>query len=173
MKQVKQLPRDENGKIKTEFEANGQKYLIESSINIKRYNEFEKIQLQLGFGLSFSDMFANLKEAYTLANGQKFADLSVLLYNMMDGIKQMSTDRNNSALSMCTLFINKPDEDRTNWTKEEAQKKLTDWSAEGIDVKDFFLLAVTSIENFANIYKELTADIFKQKITKVKGEDTH
>ena len=167
-KKIKALPRDENGKIKTEFEANGQKYFIESAINIKRFNEFEKIQLQLGFGLSFADLFGNIKDCYQLANAQKFADLSVLLYNMMDGIKRMSADRDNSALSLCTLFINREKEDRTTWTKEEAQIKLNDWSAEGYDVKDFFLLAVSSIENFSKIYNELTGDLFNKKLEKIK-----
>lgn len=159
-KRVKGLPRKE-GKILPEFEANGKKYLIETALNIKRFSEFEKIQLEVGFGLSFSDIFDNLKEGYTLANKQQFADLAVMLYNMMHGIKKASTERYNSALTMCTLFINTEEEDRTNWSKELAQKKLSDWSEEGYDVNDFFLLAVTSIDNFAKNYGELTADIFK------------
>lgn len=162
-KSIKGLPRDDAGKILPQFTANGKKYFIESSLNIKRFSEFEKIQLEVGFGISFSDVFDRLKQGYDLANKQKFADLSVMLYNMMHGIKKASTERYNSALTMCTLFINTEEEDRTTWSIDLAEKKLKDWSDEGFDVRDFFLLAVSSIDNFAQNYKELTADIFTNK----------
>lgn len=162
---IKKLPRTD-GKINPSFEANGKTYYIESSINIKRYTEFEKMQLEVGFGASFAEVFGALKNAYNLANEQKFADLAVLLYNTMNGIKKSSSERYNSALTMCTLFVNTEGENRTVWTKEEAQIKLNDWSKEGYDVNDFFLLAVNSIHNFAEAYKGLTAGIFKKNPSK-------
>lgn len=139
--------------IKTkQFNANGVDYFIEmGGISMARFIEYEKLQIELGYGVTFIQLYDAIKESYELTNKQKFADLAVKLYNILQGIKTFE-ERRVPAFELCTLFINTKDENRSVITKEMIDKKIADWEAEGLDSVPFFQLAVSSLQNFSTAY---------------------
>jgi hypothetical protein len=137
-----------------EFEANGKKYFIESSLSFERYLQYQKLQIELAFEPGFYGVFEAMKKGYELCNNQKFADLAVLLHNTMAGIATVD-QRRIPALDLCALFINKEDEDRAIINDDMIKQKINDWQAEGLDILPFFQLAMDSIKDFRKIYSAL------------------
>jgi hypothetical protein len=137
-----------------EFEANGKKYFIESSLSFERYIMYQKLQLQLAFEPGFYGVYETLKKGFELCNQQKFADLAVLLHNTMSGIKTVD-ERSVPALSLCALFCNTADEDRKVINDDMIKRKMDDWQAEGLDILPFFQLAMDSIKEFRTIYSAI------------------
>lgn len=143
--------------IKTKsFTANGVEYFIEmGGISMARFIEYEKLQVELGYGLTFIQLYDAIKESYELTNNQKFADLAVKLYNILQGIKTFE-QRRTPAFELCALFINEKNENRATITPDMITKKISDWEAEGLDAVPFFQLAVSSLQNFSTAYNEAT-----------------
>lgn len=134
------------------FTANGVEYFIEmGGISMARFIEYEKLQVELGYGVTFIQLYEAIKESYELTNKQRFADLAVKLYNILQGIKTFE-ERRTPAFELCALFINTKDEDRGTITKDRIENKLKDWEAEGLDSIPFFQLAVSSLQNFSTAY---------------------
>lgn len=138
-----------------EFEANGTKYFIASSLSIERMALREQFDLEFGIGASFKETFDTLREAYNLLNERKFADAAVCLNDRMKGIVNVEK-KEVPAVRFCTLFINAEGEDITTYSDEIAAKKIEDWKREGIDSKFFFQLAALSTNGFINAFKEIT-----------------
>lgn len=139
--------------IKTKsFTANGVEYFIEmGGISMARFIEYEKLQVELGYGVTFIQLYEAIKESYELTNKQRFADLAVKLYNILQGIKTFE-QRRVPAFELCALFINAKDEKREIITADMIAKKLADWEVEGLDAVPFFQLAVSSLQNFSTAY---------------------
>jgi len=137
------------------FMANGKKYVISNSISVERYKEYEKLEPKLTYGVGFEELFRNVKKAYELVNQQKFADSAVVLHNIMSGIKEVEdSKRIHPALTMCSLVINVEGEESAIYSAEMVNNKVEDWTAEGLDMIDFFLLALKSIKGFRQTYLE-------------------
>ena len=139
--------------IKTKsFTANGKEYFIEmGGISMERFIEYEKLQVELGYGVTFIQLYELIKESYELCNKQKFADLAVKLYNVLQSVKTFE-ERRTPAFELCALFINEKNENRAIITKDMISVKLADWEAEGLDAVPFFQLAVSSLQNFSTAY---------------------
>jgi hypothetical protein len=134
------------------FTANGKEYFIErSGISMARFIEYEKLQVELGYGVTFIQLYEAIKECYELTNKQRFADLAVKQYNILQGIKSFEA-RRVPAFELCALFINTKDEDRATITADRVAEKIADWEAEGIDAIPFFQLAVSSLQDFSTAY---------------------
>ena len=129
----------------------GKKYTITSSLNVTRWQEFEKLQNHVGWGLDFSGMMERLKETYELINKLKFADAAVHIHNTMNGIAKSLEKRYHPALLMCTLFIVTDDEDLSKWTESEAMAKIEDWKQ--YEVGDFFSLAANLVTGYLPAYE--------------------
>lgn len=140
------------------FTANGTTYHIESSISQSRWVEYQKLQVEIGYSITFEDLFNKLREAYDAANAQRLADVCVILYNIMHGVKKVAEADTDNIIRMCALFINYEGEDRRFITEADIEKKAKDWQQEGIDMSSFFQLAVHSIRGFAEIYSASTKD---------------
>jgi hypothetical protein len=137
------------------FMANGKKYVISNSISVERYKEYEKLEPKLTYGVGFEELFRNVKKAYELVNQQKFADSAVVLHNIMSGIKEVEdSKRIHPALTMCALVINLEGEESSIYSSEMVNNKVEDWTAEGLDMIDFFILALKSIKGFRQTYLE-------------------
>ena len=147
------------------FTANGQKYVIRHSLTISRYEEFEKLQIRVGYGVDFAVLFGNMRKVYDLMNGGKIADAAVTLYNTMENVAQHMDGRENEVLLLCTLFICRPDEDTAIYDEALAKEKIEDWKLEGIDIKFFFRLAFSLVNGLSEIY-----DGVLQNISIVKAE---
>jgi len=135
------------------FMANNKRYVVSNSISVERWKEYEKLEPKLTFGVGFDEMFKNVKKAYEYVNQQKFADSAVILHNIMAGIKDIEdAKRIHPALAMCALVINVEGEASAKYTTEMVQEKIEDWTAEGLDMVDFFTLALKSIRGFRETY---------------------
>lgn len=150
------------------FVANGNTYDIEESFSYARWMMYEKLQIELSYGITFQAMFQQLKEIWEELQEMHFGKCCVLVFNLMSGVKNKLDDRIHPALRMCALFINKPDEDRRTITEEQIKAKLDDWEKEGIAVNSFFVLAIGFIPNFISAYKEVTQDTFLSTSPKVE-----
>ena len=139
--------------IKTKsFTANGNEYFIEmGGISMERFIEYEKLQVELGYGVTFIQLYDAIKEGYEMCNKQRFADLAVKLYNILQGVKTFE-ERRTPAFELCALFINTKDENRAIINKDMIAAKLNDWEKEGMDAVPFFQLAVSSLQSFSTAY---------------------
>lgn len=139
---------------KQSFVANGTTYYIESGLSIERFCEYQILEKEAGFGLSFKKIFENLKDLHGLMNNMKFVEAAVKLDNMMTGVAKLE-EREPTLLKICALFINAKDEDRTTINNDTIVKKIEDWKKE-YDVRDFFTLALNMVDGFLEIYANAT-----------------
>lgn len=145
---------------KKKFTANGIEYFIESGLSFERFLMYQKLQLEVGYETGFYGVFKGLEKAYNSCNEGKLADVSVIVHNMMKGIKTVD-ERRVPMLDLVCLFINTKDEDRKIINDDIIQQKISNWEAEGLDMMPFFQLAVSSIKNFSNVYTEFTQNILE------------
>lgn len=136
------------------FTANGRTYYIEQGLSIERYVEFQILEKELAFGMTFQQLINKNKELYKVLNRGELVNASVLVNNIVQGLAKV-VEREPTALKMCALFINEEAEDRTVWNQDLIVRKIEDWKREGIDVRDFFALALNSVNGFLNIYNKM------------------
>lgn len=153
---LKELPADT-----TAFEASGTKYRVARSVSMDRWEAYELLSVEVGLGRSFAQIMQGLREAYDLTNqvasGKPvFADLAVLLRDMLMGAASVNEGHAHPVLKMCCLFINYEGEDVRTINDEIIAKKLDDWRNEGIDMGFFFDFALRSIPGFLDAYKAVT-----------------
>lgn len=140
------------------FEANGNLYLVETTLSIERYAEFQILEKELGYGVSFKVLFEKIKKVYDNLNKGKFADSAVAINNILTGISKLE-ERTPVVLKICALFINRADEDRTKFNQDVINNKINDWREEGLDMMYFFTLAGNSVSGFLEIYNKITQSI--------------
>lgn len=143
------------------FEANGKKYLIETNLSIARFCEFQILEQEVGYSLTFRKLFDNLKELWELMNASKFVESSIKLDNLMRGIAKME-EKEPAVLKLCSLFINTENENRSEWNDDLATQKIEDWKAEGYEVDGFFQLALNFIDGFLPTYHKVTQSISEE-----------
>lgn len=146
------------------FTANGKKYYIETTLSYARWMEYEKLQVEIGFGLQISTMFDKLKECYQLLNENRFADSAVFIRDMMTGVANNIDSRTPTVLQMCALFINHENEDRRVYDNKLMDNKIQDWIDEGISMQSFFLLGLNLIPDYITILKENFQNILEEKM---------
>lgn len=122
------------------FMANGKKYLIEAKMSIARKIMCDKIVAEVMKGGTLGEVFNDWKSVYELCNDKKFADIAVMAYNRMEGIKKWE-DRYDQVLYLCAVYINEENEDRRYLSPETIKQKIADWEAEGIEYAFFLSLA--------------------------------
>ena len=153
------------------FMANGNKYLIRTSLTITRFEEFEKLQVQVGYGLNFKQLFANLNKAYGHLNEMQPADAAVIIYNMIKGVQHNLEMRDNEVLMLCALFICREDEDMTKFDPMYMSSKINDWKTEGITMDNFFIIASSLVVGFAPSFKDgLQSILAKLEAAKEEAE---
>ena len=136
------------------FTANGNKYYIQKSLTIERYKAYQKMQIEVGFGLGFAGMISMLQKIYKLVNEQKFADAAVSINNTLSSVSGMD-QREDPVIILCALFINREDEDVTKVDDNVITEKINDWKTEGIPM-DFFLgYAQHLVSDYQKILSEL------------------
>lgn len=157
---------------KGSFMANGKEYFIEAKISTRRWVIWRKTQAETGFGVQLGTMFENISQAYACLNqsDRKIADASVILYNILHGIKKvMDEDEIPEVITMCALFMNTKDEDRRYLSDALIREKYNDWEKEGIDMNSFFAFAINSIPGYIEAYEKLTPGISRKKKATAKS----
>lgn len=144
-----------------EFTANGVRYLVRTSLTITRFEQFEKLQVQVGYGVTFKELFQNIRKAYDHLNGNtvKPMDAGVVLYNIMNGVKNNIDDREHPILQLCALFMCTEDEDVTVYDSALTTKKINNWKTEGIEMNDFFSFASALVQGFTPDLGEVSLNI--------------
>lgn len=150
------------------FTANGTQYRVEGATTIERYAELQILEKEMGYGMTFKGMYDRMEKLYSMLNKSRFADCAVLVNDMMRGIVKVQ-ERQPIILKICALFINEENEDRTVLTQDMIDKKIADWKAEGIDMRDFFTVASSSVNGFSDVYRTVTRIISGQPGNEMAG----
>jgi hypothetical protein len=127
-----------------EFEANGRRYRVVSSLTVSRYEDFELFQLEVGIGRSFEAIQQSINHAYRLCNrvvkGEEvFAELAILLRDMSIGASLAGTHTPHAVLKMCALFLVRDEEDLSRCPNELIEDKINDWREAGSTVESHIL----------------------------------
>jgi uncharacterized protein (DUF885 family) len=144
------------------FIANGKTYFIEDKLSYNRWLEYQKLEVELTFDISFEALFDKLNEAYALLNQQRFADSSVCIRDLMVGVASNIDKRVHPAYAMCALFINTEDEDRTEIDEHSINIKIDDWNKEGYSIQTFFSIALNIVPGFIKVLSQDIQDISAQ-----------
>lgn len=165
-----------------EFIANGRQYRVFHTVSFDRYEAYELLQVEVGLARTYPQFMAELREAYDLCNevatGKKvFADLAVLLRDMIVGTTLVSERQTHPILRMCALFINRDGEDVRYIDEAVIESKINDWKVEGIDMTFFFAFALRSIPGFIEAYKAVSRDTSEKERARAerrasKGDNT-
>ncbi len=145
------------GKLVTEFEANGKKYYIfppKKVFGIGRQLAYWNIETTFGLGRSllgiyqfFVDQYQGQLQLMRADSKKEWTELQDKnlrrAINHMDSFKENLTKRFPPALYMCTLFIVTEDEDLAEWDWKLAEAKIDDWLTENLSPFDFFSLALS------------------------------
>jgi len=132
--------------------ANGHKYIVESSLSIERYIAFQKIEVELAYGVGFLGVFNAFKKALEHLNKMQLADAIVILHNTLQSITKLD-NKKVPALDMCSLFINREDEDRRYISDEMLSDKQKDWEIEGIPADFFLSIALNLVRGYKEVLK--------------------
>ena len=152
--------------------ANGRKYRVSEMISVDRFKQYEKLEPKLTYGVTFEEMFKNIKKAYQAVNEQRFADSAVILHNIMAGIQDVENEqRVHPALIMCALVINFEGEDSTIYDEAVILGKIDDWQKEGLNMLDFFMLALSSIKGFRETYLQYIQSQAKNLAKELEKEE--
>lgn len=149
---------------KPSFFANGKEYFIMTSLTVSRFCEFQIIEKEVAFNMTFEGVFNEINKACDLFDEAKsfgeMAQARIMLDNLRRGVAKLQ-DKEPAALKLCTLFINTADEDPAGWNQDIMTIKIADWKAEGIDIQDFFSLALNSVTGFIDIYGKMSDGLSK------------
>ncbi len=138
--------------VSPDFSANsfvspsGKKYIIYPTLSTARFEVFERMQIEMEYGVSLSAFRKEVSDTYDLLNKAKPADAAVKLYNMVNGLSRIENKQPHPLLLICTLFICEESEDQSTWNEAEAAEKVTDWS--GVDIAFFLASAKRLFSRF-------------------------
>ncbi len=140
------------------FTANGKVYTIEEGISIERYAELQLLEKEMAYGFTVKGIFDKLQTVHANMNKLRFVESAIILNDLMRGAAKLE-ERTPTILKICTLFMNTPGEDRTTISTDLMDEKITDWKKEGIDIRDFFTVAFSTVNEFLAIYQSVTRTI--------------
>lgn len=135
------------------FEANGKTYFIESNLSIARFHQYQILEKEAGFSVTFKTLISELKSIYDLLNNVKIADASVRLNNVIVGTAKLQ-EKENVLFKMCALFMNLEDEDRGEITDDMISAKIADWQNE-YESEGFFSRALNTVNGYFKHYAEM------------------
>jgi hypothetical protein len=140
------------------FTANGVNYSIEQFLTIERYAEFQILEKEMAYGMTFEAQYKLVDAAEKALNKTNFVDAAVLLNNLKQGILKVKS-REPVVLKICALFMNAENENIKIITQDMIDTKIYNWKHEGIAMNDFFTVALNSVNGFLGIYQSITRSI--------------
>ncbi|MCX6218351.1 hypothetical protein [Spirosoma sp.] len=140
--------------------SQSQLFLIEDKLSIDRFSMFERFRLEVGLGVSFTELVKVLRNNIDLCErafqGEKvMTTLINTNYNALKAINDVAAKRP-FAVWLCALFINMPDEDRRYFNDQVMRTKIGIWESAGIDSAFFLRQALGLVANFSTISSEIT-----------------
>lgn len=148
------------------FTANGTEYFVQTHLTISRFCEFQILEKEMAFSMTFENVFKEINEACELFDSSRsfgeMAEAKTKLDNLRRGIAKLE-EKEPTALKICTLFINTSDENPAEWNNDIMTKKINDWKTEGIAIQDFFSFALNFQNGFLDIYKQMSDRISGEK----------
>jgi hypothetical protein len=158
--------------IKPIVGISGATYIATSGISVGRYAPFEKFRLAASLGVLPKQLFDSMKKTHELFNGSKFADAILNNANNMVSVARIADGDFDPFIYMCTMFLNKEDEDLSTWDEAKAHTKIEDWKEYAMD--DFFLFAknLTPVctDNLNEIFRSTMANKAKETEENPKTE---
>jgi hypothetical protein len=132
------------------FTCDGKEFEVTETLSFTRYRELQKIMLEFGFSATFEDIFNNLGKAVESYNKHDYFNMSIILYKMQEGIKNLET-KDDPSFRLCALFINEKDEDPTKYSEALMKSKIESWGKE-LEVTGFFYLAASLVPSWMPAY---------------------
>jgi len=122
------------------FTANGTKYLIHGSLTVRRYEVFDRLQVEMSQNVSLSGFRMEMERAYECLNKSKVADAAVVIRNALEGVARIEQGQPHPVLLLSSLFICKEGENLEDWNETEQLEKIDDWKRGGLEMAFFFKL---------------------------------
>lgn len=144
---------------KPSFMANGKEYFVTTALSVSRFCEFQILEKEVGFSMSFKNIFTEINECCELFDSSNnfgdFAKARMRLENLRRGVAKLE-EKEPTVLKICTLFINTQNEDPSKWNNDLMTVKIEDWKAEGIAIEDFFSFALNTVNGFTDIFNQMS-----------------
>jgi len=123
----------------TSFEADGHTYTVDHALELSviRNRYLEKYSLYATLGRDAKSLLLEARRIYDFLNESKLADAVLTTDNLMRGAADLQ-NRESPILYICTLFINRENEDVRAYSPELGKQKIDDWAKAGITF-NFFL----------------------------------
>ncbi|WP_460974094.1 hypothetical protein [Spirosoma migulaei] len=127
-----------------QFEADGHLFHVQHDLDLPliRNRYLEKYSLFAALGRHEKALIAEMHRAYQANNESRPGDVAVILDNLIRGTADLLS-RETPVLYICTLFINRHDEDTKTFDPEFATQKIESWKKAGI-ANSFFLASALS-----------------------------
>lgn len=145
--------------------ANGKNYTILKELPIARFEELDKMEVELYYGFDMKGLYDKLVETFNDLNKSRPADASVKIHNLLKGVADKVDQRTHIILRICSLFLVTEDEDVNEWSEDLAKQKTEDWAKEGYSMNSFFTLVVTFKPGFLEAYNEISQNTLAQNPT--------
>jgi hypothetical protein len=140
------------------FVANGTTYTVTDSLSFAEHTYFNALCVRLAYGRDYDSISQNIAGAIADINKMQMVPACVKLDNLQKGITAFP-NRAEDAFAVCSLFIKYAGEDRgpidAAAMGAAINKKIADWTAEGLDAVPFLHLAARQCGNLLNDWKEM------------------
>lgn len=130
--------------------ASGKEYIVYPSLTARRFEVFERLQVEMEHATTLSAFRGEVAGAYELLNKSKFADAAVKINNLLNGAARIENGQPHPLLLICSLFICPAEENQAEWSEAEATEKIKDWA--GVDIAFFLASAKRLLSRFITDY---------------------
>lgn len=136
-----------------EFEANGHRYRVTENVGLWRFLLLEQFGIEFTLTGGIPQIFQNALDTRNALNKVQWVDAALANERIVAGLGRVD-EKQSYALQVCTLFINRENEDLRKWSQEAADDKISDWNDAGIDAGFFLIFAARSVPGFIAAYGE-------------------
>lgn len=133
-------------------------YTIHQNLSVERYCEFQILEKELAYGSTFKTTFDKIKKALAQINAVKFVDAVITLTDLVRGMSKVA-EREPTVLKICALFLNYEGENTAVYSKDVEDDKIKDWKEAGVDMRDFFTVALNTVPGFLELYTRISRSI--------------
>lgn len=156
--------RDPSGNLTYEpFIANGKIFRFikpGDPIGIAKWSEYQRLQIVVGGGVTFTDLIVGLREhKKLLSSDQPFSDIRseaiVWADSQIKGLIDLSQHRYDKAFYLATIFIYEDGTDPQLWDMNIAAKMVEDWAVGGVNEQDLFFFALNQVNGWSQFLPEL------------------